>query len=272
MTWTVDDLGARYGHRTVLAGISLRIEPGRNLAVIGGDGAGKSTLLKALAGLDVSQTGSLDLPPARRIAYVPGGGGVFNDLTVDENVEFIGRTYGLASTTRRERAAPLLTAAELDRFGDRLAGSLSGGQRRKLAAVLALLPEPAMLILDEVTTGVDPVSRLELWRMISGAMARGAAVVSATTYLDEAERADQVVLLHDGRMLANGSPDDIVATAPGGLIDVDAPLDPPRAWRVGRRWRQWQPGGDGGIVRLADAAVVLELAATEEARLEGARR
>ena len=268
MKWSVEKLSAHYGSLQALDQVSLGVGPGESLAVIGGDGAGKSTLLKALVGLDVGQTGTVDVPAGDQIAFVPGGGGVFDDLTVGENIEFVARTYRLAqrADSWRARADALLDGAGLDRFRDRLAKSLSGGQRRKLAGALALLPQPRLLVLDEVTTGVDPTSRLELWRLVSGAMAHGTAVVSATTYLDEAERADRVVLLHQGRMLGTGTPDEVIDSAPGAVVDLDAPTDPFRAWRVGRRWRQWAPRpvdrtGGKPIARLSDAAVVLELAA-----------
>ena len=125
---------------------------------------------------------------------------------------------------------------------------------------MALLPEPELLVLDEVTTGVDPVSRMELWRLVAGAAADGAAVVAATTYLDEAERMETVLLLHEGRPLAAGSPASIIEGIPGVVRVVDRPTDPRTAWRSGRRWRQWTPTGTTSIpLTLEDAAIVLEL-------------
>ncbi len=256
----------RFGRTVALAGVSLVIQPGRIHGVIGGDGAGKSTLLEVLAGLDIGRTGSERLPPPTRIGYVPSTGGAFTDLTVDENIEFVATTYGVAGWG--PRAAALLERAGIARFGGRLAGDLSGGQRRKLAGCAALLHRPAMLVLDEVTTGVDPVSRMELWRLVAGAAAEGAAVVAATTYLDEAERMDHVLLLHRGRALASAPPRDIVAELPGCVLDLPQPSVPESAWRVGRRWRQWTPSTPAGGRRLApsleDAAIVLELLAGAE--------
>jgi ABC-2 type transport system ATP-binding protein len=160
----------------------------------------------------------------------------------------------------------LLTRAGIERWGERLAGRLSGGQRRKLAGAMALLPEPRLLVLDEVTTGVDPVSRMELWRLVAGAAATGTAVLAATTYLDEAERAKTVDLLHEGRVLASGDPSAIVAAAPGRVTDEETPIDRARAWRRGRRWRQWHPAEEAQVhdrPTLEDAAIVLELVAEE---------
>ena len=262
MSWSVHDVSVTFGDTAALSGVSLGIAPGALQSVIGGDGAGKSTLLKVLARLDIGQTGTAVLPPAKRISYVPADGGVFGDLTIDENIEFVARAYRLRNWSGAART--LLERADLPHFGDRLAGHLSGGQRRKLAGCMALLPEPELLILDEVTTGVDPVSRLELWRLMTAAAADGAAVVAATTYLDEAERTSAVTLLHEGRVLAAGTPASIIASVPGAVEERDTPADAAIAWRKGRRWRQWEPESRGGrVLTLEDAAIIFELMANE---------
>ena len=268
MTWGATDLTVRYGDRVALDGVTVAARPGTVHAVIGGDGAGKSTLLRVLAGLGLAHDGSVRLPPQERIGYVPSHGGVVGDLTVDENVAFVAAAYRLRGW--QGRATTLLERAGLAEFRNRLAGNLSGGQRRKLAGSLALLPEPHLLVLDEVTTGVDPVSRMELWRIIAGAAANGTAVIAATTYLDEAERAGWVDLLHGGRQLASGTPQEIVDGIPGTVTDEAAPQDRATAWRHGRRWHQWHPDGDasaGGPHRpsLEDAAIVRELLANGSA-------
>ena len=129
---------------------------------------------------------------------------------------------------------------------------------------MVLLPRPELLILDEVTTGVDPVSRMELWRIIAGAASTGTAIVAATTYLDEAERAEHVDLLHAGRLLVSGHPTSIVEGIPGMVTDEADPTDRSTAWRHGRRWRQWHRTGEPSSYRptLEDAAIVHELLAT----------
>jgi ABC-2 type transport system ATP-binding protein len=134
---------------------------------------------------------------------------------------------------------------------------------------MALLPEPQLLVLDEVTTGLDPFSRIELWRLIADAAAAGTAVVAATAYLDEAERAEHVVLLHDGRVLSAGSPPSIIDGIPGTVVDVTEPDDPARAWRHGALWRQWRPDSPrhpDARLRLEDAAIIGELTAELGAR------
>jgi ABC-2 type transport system ATP-binding protein len=263
MTWGATDLSVEFGSTTALDRVSIRLEPAAVHAVVGGDGAGKSTLLRVLAGIGVEHAGTISLPGTGKIGYVPPQGGVFGDLSVEENMQFIADAYRLQSP--RARTDLLLERAGLSEFGRRLAGHLSGGQQRKLAGSMALLPEPELLVLDEVTTGVDPVSRMVLWRLIAGAASDGSAVVVATSYLDEAERAGTVLLLHEGRALATGPPADIVAGVRGSVTDRTAPDDPATAWRHGRRWRQWDPGGQVGPrdrITLEDAAIVFELEAT----------
>jgi ABC-2 type transport system ATP-binding protein len=263
MSWGVTDLSISYGSVTALDGVSAECVPGEILAVVGGDGAGKSTLLKALAGIGVRHQGTLRLPDHGSTGYVPAAGGIYRDLTIDEHLDFVSTAYGL--TDWRARADELLARTDLAEFGDRLAGKLSGGQRRKLGAAMALLPRPELLVLDEVTTGVDPVSRMGLWRLIAGAAAEGAAVVFATSYLDEAERAGTVLLLHDGRVLAAGSPSRVSSSMPGSVTESDHPGTRERSWRRGRRWRNWDPDGSGDNDSLEDAAIVAELIATGEA-------
>lgn len=130
-----------------------------------------------------------------------------------------------------------------------------------------MLPQPDLLILDEMTTGVDPMSRMELWRLITGAAAAGAAVVASTTYLDEAERAGAVTMLHAGLVLASGSPTSITAAVPGSIVDCAEPTDRQLAWRRGARWRQWDPHAESadGLVTLEDAAIVFEIMQGREA-------
>lgn len=261
MSWGATDLSVTYGPVTALDGVSIECVPGEILAVVGGDGAGKSTLLKALAGISVPHRGALHLPDHGSTGYVPSEGGIYRDLTIDEHLDFVSTAYRL--TDWKGRADELLARTDLADFGDRLAGKLSGGQRRKLGAAMALLPRPELLVLDEVTTGVDPVSRMGLWRLIAGAAAEGAAVVFATSYLDEAERAGTVLLVHEGRVLAAGSPTDVATAMRGSVTESDRPGAPERSWRRGRRWRHWDPAstGAGGNGSLEDAAIVAELIA-----------
>jgi ABC-2 type transport system ATP-binding protein len=246
----------RFGDIVALDDVSLPIPSGQITAVVGGDGAGKTTLLKAMVGLAPIASGSVDTPPRQDIGYMPTGAGSWADLSVDENVAFIGGSYGLSEQALAARADDLLTRAGLSDARSRLAGKLSGGMRNKLGFCLAMLHEPALLVLDEPSTGVDPVSRVELWRLISEAAAGGTAIALATTYMDEAERAGSVLVLDRGRTLLHGSPQELVAAYPGAIVETASPDRPEFAWRHGSSYRQWCP--DGAPTGSASAHMTLE--------------
>ena len=220
--WGTTNLVVAYGSRLALDDVTLRVPAGAVTAVVGGDGAGKTTLLRAMVGAVSAQAGIVQRPAPKRIGYVAGNVGVYVDLTVTENLAFAGGAYGLRGDALLRRATALIAAINLKGAESRLAGHLSGGMRQKLAFAMAVIHEPELLVLDEPTTGVDPLSRAELWRLIAGAAAGGAAVLFATTYLDEAERAASVLVLNAGRALLSGSPEQIVATIPGKLWTLPA--------------------------------------------------
>jgi ABC-2 type transport system ATP-binding protein len=270
MTWGLDDVRVSFGRRTALDDVTVRARPAEVTVVVGGDGAGKSTCLRTLVGLVRPQAGTVRRPPKQRIGYVPATSGLYADLTVQENLDFIAGAYRLPGGQRGERERQLLERTGLAGVRARLGGQLSGGMQRKLAVTLALLHTPELLVLDEPTTGVDPVSRVELWRLISGAAAQGTAVVVATTYVNEAARAASVVLLETGKVLASGSPDAILRAVPGAVgtaARTGASLPGPLSWRRGAGWRVWAPSGElpAGVEPATpdfdDAVVVAELAA-----------
>ena len=223
VTWGADRLTVRYGRRAALDAVSVEVKPGAVTCVVGGDGAGKSTLLRAVAGVVRPHSGRVSRPALREIGFISGASGLYGDLTVDENVAFVGAAYGLGAAERARRAEALLRRTGVEGVGDRLAGRLSGGMRQKLAFALAMLHEPRLLILDEPTTGVDPVSRSEVWRLIAAAAADGAAVLVATTYIDEAERAEEVLVLDEGRAVAAGPPEAVAAALPRPAPERPAP-------------------------------------------------
>ncbi|HKE98188.1 MAG TPA: ABC transporter ATP-binding protein [Actinomycetes bacterium] len=266
MSAGVSDLEVRYGRHRAVAGVSFQAPARAVTALVGGDGAGKTSVLRALVGAVRPAAGTVSAPEAGRVGYVSTGPGIWLDLTVGEHLQFTAAAYGLGHDWRG-RAGPLLERTGLAPARDRLAGRLSGGMRQKLALACALLPEPELLVLDEATTGVDPLSRAELWRLLAQAAAGGAAVVLATTYLDEAERAAALVVLDRGRQLAAGSPEQLVAATPGAILEARDRPGGVRAWRLGRRWRVWSPDGvelPGAArvpTRLEDAIIVATLAA-----------
>jgi ABC-2 type transport system ATP-binding protein len=243
--WGASGLVAGYRGVRALAGVTLWARPGTVTAVAGGDGAGKSTLLRCLAGAKAPDSGELRIPPAQRVGYLPAGSGTYPDLTVAENLEFRAAAYGLSAKQLWLRAGELLERAGLAGARARQAGQLSGGMRQKLGLVAALVHRPDLLVLDEPSNGVDPVSRSDLWWLIAAAAAGGAAVVLATSYLDEAERAGWVLVLDSGRELAAGAPQEIAAAVPGSVWQLPGPPwgARKRAWRRNGAWRLWLPPG-----------------------------
>ena len=276
--WGAEDLTVRYGKKTALSGVTLEAGAGQVTAVVGGDGAGKTTLLRCLAGSLAPAAGTVRKPAKERIGYLPASSGIYPDLTVAENLEFRATGYAMTRQAARERAGEYLDRAGLADAANRLAGQLSGGMRQKLAVIAAMLHQPELLVLDEPTTGVDPVSRSGLWWLIARAAADGCAIVLATTYLDEAERCASVLVLDAGTALAAGTSDEIVAAMPGVLCEVTGKPHGEaarRAWRRGGRWRVWEPrppDAPGTHLITPDlqdavtvAAIAREITMTEEA-------
>ena len=231
---------------TALDGVSIGVPPGVVTTVVGGDGAGKSTLLRSLAGLVRPTSGTVTAPSGRGRALLPATAGSWANLTVTQNLDFAAR---VAKVKAPARITELIERADLTAARDRLASQLSGGMRRKLGVIMALLAQPELLLLDEPTTGVDPVSRVELWSLISHAAAEGAAVLTATTYLDEAERAATVTVLHEGRVLLAGAPAELIDAAPGRFW-IDATPSEARTWRRGRRFHHWAETAPPGAATI----------------------
>jgi ABC-2 type transport system ATP-binding protein len=266
MSWGADDVTVRFGATTTLDHVSLTAASGEVTAVVGGDGAGKTTLLRALVGATAVTDGTVRRPDAFAIGYLPASSGTYPDLSVDENLTFTATAYRLSPAEARSRAADYLERTGLDRFTDRLAGDLSGGMRQKLGVIRALLHRPELVVLDEPTTGVDPVSRADLWWLVARAAAEGAAVVLATTYLDEAERAAQLLALDRGRRLAAGTAAEIIDAMPGTIsARADRPADAAeaqRAWRRRGQWRLWDPDGSPTVASGQRVAPDLQDAVT----------
>lgn len=227
-----------FGDATALEHVDLDIESGSITALIGADGAGKTTVCRVLVGLVVPDEGSIARPPRERLGYQPEAAGTWVDLTVGENLQFIASGYGLGDRAKT-RIEQLLEVTGLRRAWDRPVSMLSGGMRQKLAVAMAILAGPQLVVLDEPTTGLDPVSRAELWRLLLRAAGEGMAVLTTTSYLNEAERAEHVVLLDEGRVLAVGTADSIRAGFTGSVVLADRPPTDARAWRRGNRWHVW---------------------------------
>lgn len=266
MRWGLEGVSVHFGRKVALDEVTIPVDASGITVVIGGDGAGKSTVLRTLVGLVQPDSGVVSRPPKRATGYLPATAGLYADLTVDENCEFSVTAYGLRGADCERRKNELLEQVGLDAARDRLGGQLSGGMQRKAAVVIALLHSPELLVLDEPTTGVDPVSRSELWRLISGVAAQGTSVVLATTYVNEAARANSAVLLEAGNVLAAGSPEAILGSVTGAFGSAPGGTRPtPQSWRRGAGWRIWAPSGvlPEGVAPLQpdfeDAVVVAEL-------------
>jgi ABC-2 type transport system ATP-binding protein len=226
----VTGLAVRYGEATAVHDLDLEVRAGAVVGLIGPDGAGKSSTLRVIGGLQRATAGRVDVLGRdawrhRRalhhsLGYLAQRFALYGDLTVDENVQFFAQLYGVPGW--RERRTRLLELVGLERFRDRLADRLSGGMRQKLALACALMHGPRLLLLDEPTTGVDPVTRREFWRLLAELVADGLTLLVATPYLDEAERCSRVVLMLGGRVLADDTPAALRAALPGRVFELDA--------------------------------------------------
>ncbi|MDC0660767.1 ribosome-associated ATPase/putative transporter RbbA [Leisingera sp. SS27] len=221
----IAEVSHRYRKHVALDGISLDLLPGRLVGLIGPDGVGKSTLLGLITGAKQLQAGSIDVlggpignaAHRRRIcsaiAFMPQGLGrnLYPELSVRENLEFFSRLFGQGAAEREARIASLLTATGLAPFEDRLMGRLSGGMKQKLGLCCALIHDPKLLVLDEPTTGVDPLSRRQFWALISAIRTQspGLSVLVSTAYMEEAQRFDWIVAMDAGRVLFQGPPEDL---------------------------------------------------------------
>jgi ABC-2 type transport system ATP-binding protein len=217
-----------YGRTVAVDRLTLAVGRGEMMGVIGPDGAGKTTTLRMICGLIAPDAGTirvLGVDPVRRrreataaIGYLSQRFSLYGDLSIDENVAFFARIHGVWDLEARRRR--LLDLTGLHRFRDRLADRLSGGMKQKLALACTLVHEPRILVLDEPTTGVDPVSRREFWKLLAEFQAQGLTMVMATPYLDEAERCTRVALLHEGRLLAGDEPARLQARTDGVMAEI----------------------------------------------------
>jgi ABC-2 type transport system ATP-binding protein len=205
--------------------LNARVEPAQVTGLVGPDGAGKTTLLRLLAGLLLPDEGRItvcgfdtgrELAEIRRVvSYMPQRFGLYEDLSVQENLDLYADLRGVTGADRRRAFDRLLAFTDLARFTDRLAGKLSGGMKQKLGLACALIHPPRLLLLDEPSVGVDPISRRELWKMVYDLVDQGIGVVWSTAYLDEAERCARVILLNEGKILDDGPPRELTARVEG---------------------------------------------------------
>lgn len=226
-------LTRRFGATTAIDALSLTVYRGELFGIVGPDGAGKTTTLRMLAGVLPPSAGdaivlgqSVARDPEQvkpHIAYMAQRFGLYDDLTVAENIAFYADLYRVPKAERLARLERLYAFSQLGEFQHRLAGALSGGMKQKLSLSCALIHRPEVLLLDEPTFGVDPISRRDLWLILHEMVAEGVTVVVTTSYLDEAERCDRVALLDHGRLLALDTPDALQGRFPGRLVAITHP-------------------------------------------------
>ncbi len=244
------------GAVVALSELTASFTAGRIIGVVGPDGAGKTTLMRLLAGLlrpdsgrvliDGFDTASELEAIQARVGYMPERFGLYEDLSVAENLRLYAALHGLDRKARRRRFERLLAFSGLHPFTDRLAGRLSGGMKQKLGLACTLMGEPRLLLLDEPSAGVDPLSRRELWSMVRDLAATGVGVVWSTAYLDEAERCDDVLLLSEGRLLARDRPQAFSQALQG------------RVWvgEIGRKDRRQLQRSIGALAGVIDARIL----------------
>ena len=227
-------------HCLGLEGTCLTFAPASVSSIIGDGASAKDAILALLNRRRRPTQGKVsDLPESTQIGYMPSDSGTWPNLSVAENLRFVAKIFGHYDDARAQQ---LLKAADLDRFTDRLARNLSGGMRKKLGVIMAALPEPQLLVLDEPTTGVDPDSRTAILSLIKAEAARGATVVVATTYIDEAEDSSQIILTLGSRVMATGTAKQLIACAPQLDEQTVADLDEPwqRSAPLERACIAWQ--------------------------------
>jgi ABC-2 type transport system ATP-binding protein len=220
----LEDVSQKFGALTAVAEVSFAVSAGEICGLVGSDGAGKTTLLRMIAAMNPPSSGSIylqgfDVVRQKRrvkelIGYMPQRFGLYQDLTVAENLDFFMDIYGIAGARRRQRKDYYLGFSNLLPFVDRRAGDLSGGMKQKLGLACVLVHQPKVLILDEPTNGVDPVSRQEFWEILAEMKRNGMTIVVSTAYLDEGEKCDRLILMHNAKVLSAAAPDEVRAGYP----------------------------------------------------------
>lgn len=260
----VENLSKQFNKQSTspaLDNLSISIPRGVLYGLVGPDGAGKTTTLRMISSVMLPTHGSVKVlgydtrkdpdPIRKQIGYMPQNFSLYPDLSVFENLNFFADIQQLAPSRKPERIAEMLRFTRLEEFKQRRAGTLSGGMKKKLALACALVHEPQLLVLDEPSTGVDPVSRRELWVILAEVVQNGVTVIVSTPYMDEAERCHQVSFLSRGNILATGTPNELISQLPFNILELKAS---PR-----KKMRQivdetqgvieWRPVGD--TIRLA---------------------
>lgn len=273
--YAVQAVGLRkcFGEVEAVRGLDFRVKRGEIHGLVGPDGAGKTTTLRMLCGVLVPDAGRVRVMGydavtqtelvRQRLGYMSQRFSLYGDLTVMENLAFFADVYQVPKAVQQERAAALLAFSRLSAFGGRRAELLSGGMRQKLALACTLIHEPDLLLLDEPTTGVDPVSRREFWRILYNLLGRGVTILVTTPYMDEAERCNTVGFMAGGHLVATGSPNDLKQQVGRDILELRA--EPRRAALVAAR-------GVPGVEDVRVFGDLLHLVTPDAGRAEAATR
>jgi ABC-2 type transport system ATP-binding protein len=278
-------LTKRFGPRVAVEDLNLEVFEGEVFALLGPDGAGKTTTLRMLSGIlpqDEGQARLWEFDTRRQtrqlrqhLGYLPQSFGLYDDLTVAENIHFYADLCRVDRGQRRQRLPELLAFAHLTPFQDRLAGKLSGGMRQKLGLICTLVHQPRLLLLDEPTSGMDPVSRQEFWLILHELLKTGVTIFLATPDMDEAERAHRVGLMHQGRLLMAATPQALKEAFTGELLELRTPdLRAARRILTGQSYlRQVLAMGDRIVLTVdrAEAALGLIEQTLRQAGVTGVR-
>ncbi len=227
-----EGLTKRFAELAAVDGLSFTVNRGEIFGLVGPDGAGKTTTMRMLAGVMQPDGGGIIIDGVdvvadpesgkQHLCYMPQRFGLYEELTVDENIRFYADLFEVPDAVREERASRLLAASGMSQFRGRRAGQLSGGMKQKLGLTCALVHTPQILLLDEPTTGVDPVSRRDFWRILYDLREEGVTILITTAYLDEAERCNRLALLHNGRVLYCDTPAALKQRMPGAVVAISS--------------------------------------------------
>jgi ABC-2 type transport system ATP-binding protein len=265
----VEGLKKSFGGLSAVNDFNLSVAQGESFALVGPDGAGKTTTIRLLCGIMDPDGGKAQVLGHDTVAesenikeyigYMPQRFGLYDDLTVAENLDFYADIYRVPKVDRQTRVPELLGFANLDRFQTRLAANLSGGMRQKLGLICTLVHRPRIIFLDEPTFGVDPVSRREFWQILYQLLVSGITIFLSTSYMDEAERAHRVGLLHRGRLLIADTPRAVKGSFQGELLEVrNGTLHTAKKVLTGHRLvQQMLLMGDRLMITVADSMTAL---------------
>ncbi len=249
----VRNIRKRFGGVEAVSSLSFAVKGGEIFGIVGPDGAGKSTLLRLMAGILLPDDGGIEIAGVNvrrnpfiikeNLAYMPQRFGLYEDLTVEENIRFFGRLFNVPYREISARMVRLYEFSRLEPFKDRLAGKLSGGMKQKLGLACCLVHSPGLILLDEPTNGVDPVSRREFWKILYDLLGEGVTIVVSTAYLDEAERCNRVALMYNGAFAALGTPSEIKSSVKKTMLEIEAA----DVWNAEAALRR--AGGFGAVIR-----------------------